>query len=45
MLEMNYLAVVAATAAAFVVSIAWYIVFDDAMMKLQLGAPSLWNMG
>ena len=45
MLEMNYLAVVAATAAAFVERIAWYTVFEDAMMKLQLGVPSLWNMG
>jgi hypothetical protein len=35
MLEMNYLAVVVAAIAAFVVSTVWYIAFGNAMMKLQ----------
>jgi hypothetical protein len=34
-LEMNYLAIVAAAVAAFVISMVWYIVFGNTMTKLQ----------
>jgi hypothetical protein len=53
MLEMNYLAIVAAAVAAFVVSMVWYIVFGNAMMKLQglkadamaaMNKPQTWKM-
>lgn len=39
MLGINYLAVVVAAVAAFVVSTVWYIVFGKAMMKLQGAKP------
>ncbi len=53
MLEMNLLTVIAAAVAAFVVSMVWYIVFGNAIMKLQgmkadttaeIKKPQLWKM-
>ena len=41
MLEMNYLAIVAAGVAGLVVSTMWYIVFGSAMMKLQSMRPGV----
>ncbi|MCI0550008.1 MAG: DUF1761 domain-containing protein [Anaerolineae bacterium] len=53
MLEINYFAIGAAAVAAFVVSTGWYIVFSNAMMKLQgvkpdamadMNKPQPWKM-